>query len=183
MNAPRWSGLLPRLLTVVGVLAICMGSTSKSCSVVTSGGSGSSGDMSFVVHLQLQDINGDVTDTFQSGEQINMVMTIRNRLSTSASVEFPTARQSDFVVVQENSSNVAWKWSDGRTFAQVQTKLDFAAGEIKTITVTWDQVGADNLQVRAGTYEARGVLVYSNFDTNPLAENQLASTLERFTIN
>jgi hypothetical protein len=183
MNAPRWSRHLPRLLTVVGVLAICLGAESKSCTFLSTTGSGGSGSMSFVVHLQLQDINGDVTDTFERGEQINLVMTIRNRLDTSASVEFPTARQSDFVVVQENSSTVVWKWSDLRTFTPVQTRLDFDAGETKTITVSWNQVGTDNLQVIPGTYEARGVLVFSSFDTDPLQENQLASTLERFTVN
>ena len=40
--------------------------------------------------------------------------------------------------------------------------------------------GGDHLP--PGDYEARGVLVYSDFDINPLKSNQLASTLVRFTI-
>jgi hypothetical protein len=179
----RWSPRLPRLVTVAGLVAICMGATSSTCSfnnIVSSGSSGS--DPSFVVHLQLEDVNGSGSDTFQTGDPITMVMTIRNRLSTSASIDFPTARQSDFVVVQADTANVVWKWSDSRTFPQTQTTLDFAAGETKTVTVTWDQIGTDNLQVVTGSYEARGVLVYSNFDTSPLEANQQGSTLERFTI-
>jgi len=173
---------LPRVATVVGVLAICMGATNSSCTFVSNlGGSGGS-QPSFVVHLQLEDVNGGVSDTFQTGDQISMVMKIRNRLSTSASIEFPDGRQSDFVVVQADSSNVVWKWSDKRTFGQVATKLDFAAGETKTVTVTWNQVGNDNLQVLPGTYEARGALVYSGFDASPLEANQQGSTPERFTI-
>jgi hypothetical protein len=179
----RWYQRLPRLVTVVGLVAICMGATSSTCSfnnLINSSGGGN--QPSFVVHLQLQDVNGAGSDTFQTSDPITMVMTIRNRLSTSASVEFPTGRQSDFVVVEADSSNVIWKWSDNRTFEQTSTKLDFAAGETKTVTVTWNQVGSDNLQVVAGTYEARGVLVYSNFDSSPLEANQQGSTLERFTI-
>jgi hypothetical protein len=179
----RSSPRLPRLLTVAGLVAICMGATASTCSfnnIVKSSGGGS--QPSFVVNMQLQDVNGSGSDTFQVGDPITMVMTIRNRLDTSATIEFPTARQSDFVVVQANTSNVVWKWSDNRTFPQTATKLDFAAGETKTVTVTWNQIGSDNVQVIAGTYEARGVLVYSNFDASPLEANQQGSTLERFTI-
>jgi hypothetical protein len=179
----RRSPRLPRLVTVAGLVAICMGATSTStCSFNSVLNSSSGGQPSFVVHLQLQDVNGAGSDTFQTGDPITMVMTIRNRLDTAASIEFPTSRQSDFVVVEADTSNVVWKWSDNRTFPQTQTKLDFAAGETKTVTVTWNQVGSDNLQVVDGTYEARGVLVYSNFDASPLEANQQGSTLERFTI-
>lgn len=178
----RGSPRLPRLVTVAGLVAICMGATSSTCSFNNIVNSSGGNEPSFVVNMQLQDVNGSGSDTFQVGDPITMVMTIRNRLSTSASIEFPTARQSDFVVVEANTSNVVWKWSDNRTFPQTATKLDFAAGETKTVTVTWNQIGSDNLQVIAGSYEARGVLVYSNFDASPLEANQQGSTLERLTI-
>lgn len=172
---------LPRLLTILGAAAICMGATSQSCSLPNLGGGGSS-QPSFVTNLQIQDATGAASDTFTQGETIRLVLTVRNRLNTSASVEFTTARQSDFVVVPETSSVAVWKWSSGRAFEQVATKLDFAAGETKTFTVNWNQVGSNNAPVLPGTYEARGVLVYAGFDTDPLQANEMGSTLQRFVI-
>jgi hypothetical protein len=107
---------------------------------------------------------------------------VRNRLNTPAIVQFPSTRMSDFLVVRENTSSIVWMWSNDRAFEQVLTELDFAAGETKTFTVSWDQTDNEGLPVAAGTYEARGVLVYEDFDAHPLATDPLGSTLERFTI-
>ena len=62
--------------------------------------------------------------------------------------------------------------------------LEFAPGETRTFTTTWDQTDSDGGdQVRTGTYEARGVVIFDGFDGNPLRASQLGSPLERFTIN
>lgn len=174
---------VPRVLTVIGILAICLGSSSRSCTLGGIGGGGNGDDPSFVTELTLQDINGQITDSFERDEQIEMVLTVRNRLDRSVSVDFETTRTSDFVVVRENTDNVVWQESDGRASSPVATTLDFAAGETKSFRASWNQLGADGAPVRTGSYEARGVLVYTGFDTNPLRSNQLGSTLERFTIN
>jgi hypothetical protein len=179
--APLMHRRLPRLLAVMGVLAICLGATSRSCSLATSGANGN--DPSFVAHLELRDINGDTTDSFQRGELINLVLTVRNRLDSKATAEFTTARESDFVVVRENTNDVVWKWSHDRTFPQVATTLEFAPSETKSFSVTWNQTDSNGNALQAGTYEARGALVYAGFDTSPLQANQFGSTLERFTIN
>ena len=139
-------------------------------------------DASFVAQLQIQDANGDITDTFDRGETIIFVLTVRNRLDTSASAEFTTTRTSDFVVLRENTDDVVWQWSDGRSFSDVATTIEFAPGETRTFTETWDQILSNGTQLRSGTYEARGVLVFSGFDSDPLRSNQMGSTLERFTI-
>jgi hypothetical protein len=137
---------------------------------------------SFVTNLTLRDASGQARDTFAPGERIDMVLTVRNRRDAPATVQFPSTRTSDFIVVRESSSSIVWKWSADRAFEAVVTELDFAAGETKTITVSWDQTDNSDLPVAAGTYEARGVLVYEGFDANPLRSDPLGSTLERFTI-
>jgi Intracellular proteinase inhibitor len=173
---------LPRLLTLLGIAAVCMGSTSRSCSLGSSGGDGGD-NPSFVSQLDLQDSGGGSTNTFDRGDTIQFVLTVRNRLDTTASAEFTTARTSDFVIVREHTSDVVWKWSDDQPpFAETPTSIDFAAGETRTFSVTWNQILTSGAQLRSGTYEARGVLVYSGFDGNPLRANQMGSTLERFTI-
>jgi hypothetical protein len=172
---------LPRLLTLLGIAALCMGSTSRSCSLGSSGGSDD--NPSFVAQLEVQDSGGGSTNTFDRGETIQFVLTVRNRLESSATAEFTTARTSDFVVVREHTSDVVWKWSDDQPpFANTVTSIDFAAGETRTFSVTWNQILTNGAQLRSGTYEARGVLVYNDFDSNPLRANQMGSTLERFTI-
>lgn len=180
----RWRRSFPRLVSVLGIVAICMGATSNSCSLRDGIGGGSDDEPSFVAQLLIEDSAGQQTDSFDRGEQIQFVLTVRNRLSSSASIDFTTARTSDFVVVRENTNDVVWKWSDDQAaFAQVATTLSFTAGETKSFTVQWNQVGSSGSQVRADRYEARGVLVYDGFDSNPLRTNQQGSTLERFTIN
>lgn len=176
--------LLSRLLTVLGVMVLCLGATSSSCSIDDLDGDGDDGDdPSFVAELTLQDKDGKTTTSFTRDQPITMILTVRNRLNTAATIEFTDGRQEDFVVVRENSDTVVWQWSKDQTFGTTATELNFTAGETKTFTRSWDQNDNDDDLVRAGAYEARGALVYSNFDSSPLKSNQQASTLVRFTIN
>lgn len=175
---------LPRLLAVFGLAAICMGSTSRSCTFGGSDKDGAGDEPSFVTKLKLQNADGEPTDSFARGELITMVLSVRNRLNSNATLELTTTRTSDFVVVRENANDVIWQWSDDQPpLPASPAALDFIAGETKTFTVTWNQVDGRGAPVRAGAYEARGVLVYEGFDSNPLRSNQMGSTLERFRID
>lgn len=171
----------PRTITVLGMLVICLGSSSRSCRLIQDNIEDREGE--FVAALTVQDAGGQITDTFERGETIQFVLTVRNELETTATIEFPSARTSDFVVVRNGSAEVVWQWSDDQpAFAQVLTELEFAPLETKTFTATWNQTGETGVQVRTGTYQARGVLVFSGFDSDPLQENQQGSPLESFTI-
>lgn len=178
---------LPRLLTILGILAICTGSsTNRSCSLSDRNDGDGGDEPDFVTRLEIQDSSGQITDTFERGELIQMVLTVRNRRDTAVSVDFPTTRTFDFVVVRENSNDVVWQLSESAGAAPpstIPTTLDFAPNQTQTFTATWSQVDNDGNDVRTGAYEARGVLVYDGFDSNPLRSNQLGSTLESFTIN
>lgn len=168
-----------RLLTILGLVTACLGASTSSCEF----GDGSGGiGPSFVTELSLRDANGLPSDSFARGEPIELRLTVRNRLNTAATVQFNDTRTSDFVVIRQGSQALVWKWSDGKAFAQVITEVEFAAGETKTFSVTWDQFGSNGQAVDAGTYEARGVLVYQGFDADPLRSHEMGSTLERFTI-
>ena len=179
---------LPRLIAVIGLLAICLGASSGSCSLGSVGNDdddgGNTDDPSFATTLELRNARGEIADRFDRSELIDMTLTVRNRLNSTVEVDFDTTRTSDFIVVEENTNDVVWKWSDDQgPFADIETPLEFAPGQIQTFTVTWNQQGDSGNQVRAGTYEARGVLVYDDFDSNPLRSNQMGSTLVRFTID
>jgi hypothetical protein len=171
----------PRLITVIGVLAICLGSSSKSCRLITDNIENRD-DLSFAVALTTQDQGGQITDSFEDGESIQLVMTVRNELDTAATIEFSTSRQTDFIVVRSGTSDKVWQWSDDQTFTQARSELTFEAGETKTFTVLWNQLSAAGVQVRSGTYQARGVLHFSGFDADPLQDNEQASELVTFRI-
>jgi hypothetical protein len=164
-----------RLLIVAGLMAACLGASSSSCSFGDGGDGGSGIGPSFATTLAID-------DTFDLGEPVEMVLSVRNRLDTPATVQFASGRQSDFIVVSRASADVIWKWSDGKSFTQALTELEFAAGETKVFTVTWDQTDSGGQQVPAGDYEARGVLIFDGFDSDPLRSHEMGSTLERFTI-
>ena len=169
-----------RLATLLAILVICAGTTTsnRSCSLGSSNNSGDGGDdPTFVATLQLQDTTGNITDTFERQELIQMILTVRNRRDTTESIDFSDSRTSDFVVVRANTDNVVWQLSkETAAPSPTATTLDFAPGETKTFTTTWDQTDSDSGdQVRTGTYEARGVLVFDGFDERPLRASQLGS--------
>jgi hypothetical protein len=184
IRKPGWR----RFATLVAILVICAGTTTsnRSCSLGGSNNGGDGGDdPTFVATLQLQNSTGDVTDSFDRGATIQMVLTVRNRRDTTETIDFTDSRTRDFVVVRANTDNVVWQLSkETAAPSPTPTTLTFGPNETQTFTTTWDQTESDSGdQVRTGTYEARGVLVFDGFDSRPLRASQLGSPLERFTIN
>jgi hypothetical protein len=177
---------VPRLLTLLGVLALCAGSSSRGCSFRDSNNDGDGGDNpDFVATLQLQDASGNVTGTFERNELIQMILTVRNRTDDTQTLTFTTTRTSDFLVVREGTDDVVWQLSEETgPPTTTPTTMDFAPDETKTFTTTWDQTRSDSGDtVSTGAYEARGVIIFDGFEANPLRASQLGSPLERFTIN
>ncbi|HEY7640610.1 MAG TPA: BsuPI-related putative proteinase inhibitor [Steroidobacteraceae bacterium] len=177
-----------RWLTLLGILVICAGASStNSCSLNNSNNNSGDGgnDPTFVATLQLQNSTGDVTDSFERGETIQMILTVRNRRDTTETIDFTDSRTRDFVVVRANTDTVVWQLSkETAAPSQTPTTLTFGPNETQTFTTTWDQTDSDSGdQVRTGSYEARGVLVFDGFDDHPLRASQLGSELESFTIN
>jgi len=160
------------------------------CAFTLGADSCSSGDETgptFVTDLTLKDVSGVVSQSFARGEPITMELSVRNRLRTPTVLQFSSGYQSDFIVVGPGGSSfpanqVRWRWSFNRSFVQSLTEVEFAAEETKIITVTWDQRDNAGLQVSSGNYEARGVMVFSEFPFDPLAPHQLGSPLRAFTI-
>src|SRR5215216_3235729 len=103
-----------RLATLLGILAVCAGTTSsRSCSLGGSNNNSGDGgnDPTFVATLQLQTTTGDVTDSFDRGELIQMILTVRNRRDSTETIDFTDSRTSDFVVVRANTETVVWQLS------------------------------------------------------------------------
>src|SRR6185295_7316847 len=182
IHKPGWR----RFATLVAILVICAGTTTsnRSCSLGGSNNGGYGGDdPTFVATLQLQNSTGDVTDSFDRGATIQMVLTVRNRRDTTETIDFTDSRTRDFVVVRANTETVVWQLSkEDAAPSPNPTTLTFGPNESQTFTTTWDQTESDSGdQARVGAYEARGVLVFDGFDDHPLRSSQLGSELQQFT--
>jgi hypothetical protein len=171
-----------RLLMVLGTLAICLGATSESCSL-RDRLKDKSNDVSFSTTLSLNDSGGSPTDVFNQGDPIEFELRVRNRDDNSATVDFDTNQQYDFVVVRAGTNDVVWQWSKHQPApAQTPTTLEFAANQTKTFTFDWDQTDDNGNLLDRDDYEARGVLIFDGFENDPLQEDQFGSPLERFTV-
>lgn len=73
----------------------------------------------------------DLTTThksFRATEFIPLKLSLYNTGSSDTAVEFPTAQRFDLVAQTEDGKEV-WRWSKGRTFAQMVETMDLKAGE------------------------------------------------------
>lgn len=177
--------MMARLALLVGIVLATSGYASCSFSSGPDGGEyptpPGTGD-TFSSTLTLRNVSGTETDSFVFGEAIRFDFKIDNLTNQQQRVPFPDAQTHDFLVVNQNATQVLWMWSDGKAFAQVTTELVFEPYASKTFSVIWPGTLANGTQLGVGNYQARGTLVYPGFDTNPLATNEMASPLEAFTV-
>jgi hypothetical protein len=170
-NAGTW---LLRLVAVALVWIFTAGATSCSSDNV--------GGPTFVTDLVVRNAAGAADNQFARGEPVTFELSVRNRTRQEAVLQFSTGHQFDFVVLDDGTRNVRWKWSHGKAFLTIATEIEFAPGETKIFRVTWDQLDNDFQQVPGGEYEARGVMMFPQFKDDPLFSSQLGSPLRQFTI-
>jgi hypothetical protein len=180
--------MMARLAAFVGIWLVTTG-TVAFCSFQSGPGAGlgpgvpvTPGRDTFRATLLLRDVSGVVTDDFVFGEQIRFDLTIENRTDREMRVQFPDAQTHDFLVVDNGTQRIRWQWSDGQAFAQVATELVFAPNESKTFTVLWNGVLSDGTQLPPGNFQARGLMVYDGYETNPLAPSDFSSPLVPFRV-
>jgi hypothetical protein len=137
----------------------------------------------FTTTLRLLDSSGAATTRFDRGEIIRFELTVRNRTANTVIVQFNSGYQYDFVAFRNGGNAPVWKWSDLVTFIQANTELSFAPNESKVFTVDWSQQARTGELLPRGAYEARGVLYFTAFATDPLAPHEQGSTLSAFQVN
>jgi hypothetical protein len=174
-------------LAMLGAVCLVTAGAQSSCSAgdpdLLPGDDGNGDTPTFSTTLVLRDAAGAGTYRFSRGEIIRFELTVRNRTSQTVDLQFDTGQQMDFVVFDNGGNSPRWQWSEGVAFIQAITELQFAPNETRTFTVDWNQQTRSGDTLPPGSYEARGVLPFEAFDTNPLATHELGSTLEAFTVN
>jgi Intracellular proteinase inhibitor len=166
--------MFTRLLHVTGItlcVAFLLGATQ--CQTTTNG-IGSNGPV-FVTSLEVEDASGNVASTFNSGDQIQFVLSVRNRSTTSETISFSTAQQYNFEVVDSGTATEVWTWSLGQFFSQSTTSLTFQAGQTQTFTVTWNQLNDTSQLVPTGSYEAIGGMTCNNSSSSSSSSSSSAS--------
>jgi hypothetical protein len=172
-----------RLLVVLGTMAICLGATSESCSLRELLKKDSNSDLSFSTTLNLLDSSGTETNTFDQGDPVELELKVNNLDDNSATIDFDTTQQTDFVVVKAGTDDVVWQWSKHQAApSQTPTTLEFAGNQSRTFRVDWDQTDDNGNLLDRGDYEARGVMIFDGFENDPLKDSQFGSTPERFTV-
>jgi hypothetical protein len=183
IRARTCTSMMTRLALLLGIWLATSGSTSCSFN------SGSSSDDdppasggSFTSTLTLRDAAGVETASFVFGEPVRFDFEIVNRTDRQQRLSFPDAQTHDFLVINDQTVQVRWMWSDGQAFAQASTELLFEPRASKAFTVYWPGTLADGSHLPPGRYQARGTLVFDGFEANPLAPSELGSALETFEV-
>ncbi|HEU5135805.1 MAG TPA: BsuPI-related putative proteinase inhibitor [Steroidobacteraceae bacterium] len=178
--------MIARLVGLFGIWLVTSG-TVAFCSFQSGPGAGLNpggpgGPDSFRTTLVLRDVNNVVTDNFVFGEPIRFDVTIENLTNREISVQFRDAQTYDFLVADNGTLQIRWQWADDRVFAQVATEVVFAPNTSKTYTALWSGVLADGRHLPPGNYQARGVMLFTGYETNPLAPSEFGSPLEPFRV-
>jgi Intracellular proteinase inhibitor len=172
-----------RILLVLGTMAICLGATSQSCSLRDILKKNSNSNLSFSTTLRLLDNTGSDTNVFNQGDPITLQLEVHNLDNNSATIDFTTSDQTDFVVVKADTKDVVWQWSKHQPApSDTASTLEFAANQTRTFRVNWDQTDDSGNLLDRGDYQARGVVIFDGFSSNPLKDDQLGSTLARFKV-
>jgi hypothetical protein len=124
IRARTCTSMMTRLALLLGIWLATSGSTSCSFN------SGSSSDDdppasggSFTSTLTLRDAAGVETASFVFGEPVRFDFEIVNRTDRQQRLSFPDAQTHDFLVINDQTVQVRWMWSDGQAFAQASTEL------------------------------------------------------------
>jgi Intracellular proteinase inhibitor len=157
-------------LVLVGML---LGSTQ--CQNTTNDGTNSDGPI-FVTTLAAEDANGNAASSFSQSAEIQFVLSVRNRTSSSQTISFSTGQQYNFEVLDSGTATEVWTWSLGQAFSQATTSLTFAAGETQTFAVTWDQLNDSGQLIPTGSYEVIGGMTCTNNSSSNSSSSSSSST-------
>jgi len=167
--------MLSRIIHIAGVaLLALMLLGANQCQTSTTNGIGSDGPV-FVTTLAVEDANGNAASTFNSGDPITFVLSVRNRSSTSQTISFSTGQQYNFEVVDSGTATEVWSWSLTQSISPNSSSLTINAGQTQTFTGTWNQLNDSNQLVPTGTYEAIGGVTCTNGNNSSSSSSTSAS--------
>jgi hypothetical protein len=110
----------------------------------------------FVVTIKTIDKHDQDSKSFVQGEEINIILSIKNISSETKSLNFSSGKQYDFVI-KDGAGTEVWRWSNGMAFIQSLTSYNLSSGETRTITYKWNQMISDyGTMIPIGSYVLEG---------------------------
>ena len=177
---------LPRLLAALFAVSLLLGNSN--CSK-----NNASDAPQFVTTLQVENSSGAISGGFSQGDTVNLVLTIRNRSSSSQTLFFNSSEFANFAVVQAGTADVVWSCdgdiagittatctnpgglttpSTGSGSSGSFVQIDFTAFQSRTITFTWTGLNNNRDQLAKGDYEVLGgFTVYNTTGPGNAADN------------
>ena len=177
----RFALLIGVWLSTTGTVAFCSFQSGPGAGTPIPVPTPHAGDM-FGATLTIRDASGAETRSFVFGEAMRLDFEIANLTNERQTVPFTDGQDHDFVVVNDGTTQIRWKWSQNMAFTQATTEIVFEPYATRTYTLYWPGTLADGTQLPVGTYQARGALLFPGFRSNPLADNEMASQLETFEV-
>lgn len=95
-------------------------------------------------------------NAYLKGDQVKIIMTVKNISMNSVTLEFTTSRHYDFMILKDDQD--VWMWSRDKYFAQAFTTIVIKPGESLTYTVEWNQRDNMGNDVTPGRYRIMGTL-------------------------
>ncbi|TEB05811.1 putative cell wall hydrolase LytN precursor [Pelotomaculum schinkii] len=92
--------------------------------------------------------------TYGQGESVRITLTKRNITNRTIVLRYRTTQRFEFVV--RRGTELVWRWSDGRSFAQATATVRLAPGESQVFRATWNQRNTRGRQVAPGSYTIEG---------------------------
>jgi len=106
----------------------------------------------FEVKLVTKDQFGQVSTSFVQGEDIQIVLSIKNISSQIRSLKFSSGKQYDFIIKNIDGEPV-WRWSSGMSFTEAESSYNLAPDEVRIITHSWNQILSDTeMVIPVGNY-------------------------------
>ena len=93
---------------------------------------------------------------YAAGESIVMELIVFNRTGGNLTFDFRNAQHYDFII-EDAGGNTAWRWAEGRMFAQVLGEETLGPGR-EEVVYTETYAGA----LQPGSYKVIGALVSAN---------------------
>jgi len=91
------------------------------------------------VTIRTLDKFGQDATSFVQGEDITIVLSIKNVSTEKKTLTFPSGKQFDFIIKDVNH-DIVWDWAIGKLFTRGFTSYDIAPNDTHTVTITFNQV-------------------------------------------
>ena len=95
--------------------------------------------------------------TYKLGETVKIDFSVQNLLDKPQTFHFNSGQTYD-IFIKNAAGETVWSWGANKRFIMAQSAVEFAAGETKNYSASWDGRSFPDFQAKAGKYSVQAVL-------------------------